>query len=196
MTFATWLKSLFDKPTPNLPIKNVARSYSYEDYWPHTRRQPEHCTYCYGRRGANWSKCPKPTIFAPIPYFSQNDWPQELVAVGADKECKWYCTECDEHFKQRKKWFVDRYNNTIEGAKLTFKVDKKDGKIKFGGYNTIDADFEVTFESLIPYVRATIDAADPWDGDGIGFDAIVIRNGQVSIRGWEASRPQALHMPM
>lgn len=46
----------------------------------------------------------------------------------------------------------------------------------------VEADFPLSFEALAPYCCACIDAANEYLDHGVGFEAVVIRKGQVTIR--------------
>lgn len=145
---------------------------------PRRRPRPDYaCTnhfeddpppYCH-RCPDGWNgKGNKPTLFRPDP----NRYDQRLCL-------DWICEDCEKREKERKEFWIKRYNDTEEGAKLAF--HEKDGVYYFE-YVPIEADFEVNFSSLAPYVKRLIDAADNYFKDGLDFDVLIIREGKVYTR--------------
>lgn len=129
---------------------------------------PSYChSCCYGWCDKdNWVK---PTLFKPHGNGADTRWCLD-----------WICEACDKRNKERKDFEERKYNNTEEAARLVFV--EKDGVFLYEGYEPVEADFVVSYESLAPYVTKIIDGASEWRYAGIEFDAAVIREGRVYTR--------------
>lgn len=110
----------------------------------------------------------KPTIYKPDPNRYDSRWCLD-----------WICESCDKQDKERKELWEKQHHNTVEAAMLAF--TQKDG-IFYYSYVPIEADFNVTYESLAPFVIGIIDASENWFNDGINFDAVIIRDGRIYTR--------------
>lgn len=67
--------------------------------------------------------------------------------------------------------------NTVEGAKFAF---GEGPELKYLGA-PIQADFELSHESLAPFVTAVLDQAAPLEGAGLDVRLVEIKGGQVKV---------------
>ena len=183
----TWICGKLFSPLPDEPKRNFC-------YWCHKTNCPhpdfESCknhriqceyhpevkdgsapSFCH-RCSNGWN--PKSTWTKPTIYK------QNTNAADSRWCLDWICDGCFKRDEDRKALEKRKYNNTIEAAKLVFK--EKNGIWTYECDEPIEADFELSYESLAPYVTRIIDGASEWYYGGIEFDAVVIRDGHVYTR--------------
>jgi hypothetical protein len=70
--------------------------------------------------------------------------------------------------------------NTVDGAHLVFGEGRSSPPLTYLGA-PIDADFELSFEALAPYVVKVLDLAAPYEGGGHVVKRVEIKNGEVRV---------------
>jgi hypothetical protein len=138
---------------------------------------PSFCHRCsYGWKSKDtWVK---PTLYKPHGNGADTRWCLD-----------WICEGCDKRDADRRDLEARKYNNTVEAAKLVF--TEKDGVFLYEGHESVEADFELSYESLAPYVKKAIAGAESFHYYGCDFKSIIIREERVYTRNegqeWEVT---------
>lgn len=70
--------------------------------------------------------------------------------------------------------------NDIVGAKYAFGEGRVTSEFTYLGAK-INADFELTYENLAPYVSEVLDLAAPIEGAGVSVKLVEIKGGKVRV---------------
>lgn len=70
--------------------------------------------------------------------------------------------------------------NDVEGAKFAFGGGRATPELTYLGA-PIDADFELSYENLAPYVTAVLDLTAPLEGAGLVIKLVEIKEGKVKV---------------
>ncbi len=71
-------------------------------------------------------------------------------------------------------------HNDLEAAKSTFGGGRETPEFTYCGA-PINADFELTYENLVPFVTETLDQAAEVEAVGLSVKLIEIKNGKVKV---------------